>query len=70
MRSRRGSGRRGGAYERILERREAIRRALKLAGAGDVVLLAGKGHETYQIVGHDFLPYSDAEFLHEEDLVD
>jgi UDP-N-acetylmuramoyl-L-alanyl-D-glutamate--2,6-diaminopimelate ligase len=60
----------GGAYERILERREAIRRALKLAGAGDVVLLAGKGHETYQIVGHDFLPYSDAEFLHEEDLVD
>jgi UDP-N-acetylmuramoyl-L-alanyl-D-glutamate--2,6-diaminopimelate ligase len=54
-----------GKYERILDRREAIRRALAAAGPGDVVLLAGKGHETYQIVGHDFVPYSDAGFLRE-----
>lgn len=36
-------------FERIPDRREAIARALDLAGPGDVVLLAGKGHETYQI---------------------
>ena len=58
----------GGAYERIPDRRCAIRRALELASPKDVVLLAGKGHETYQIVGKEFLPYSDAEFLREEGL--
>ena len=36
------------AYTVIENRREAIRHALKLAGPGDVVVLAGKGHETYQ----------------------
>jgi UDP-N-acetylmuramoyl-L-alanyl-D-glutamate--2,6-diaminopimelate ligase len=38
---------------RILDRREAIRRALEEAGEGDVVLLAGKGHETYQLWGSE-----------------
>lgn len=38
----------GCAYTVIENRREAIRFALKSAGAGDVVVLAGKGHETYQ----------------------
>jgi len=60
----------GGRYERIVDRREAIRRAVNLAHPGDVVLLAGKGHETYQIVGHEFVPYSDAEVLREERLVE
>ncbi len=40
----------GGEYAVIENRREAIRAALGLARAGDVVLLAGKGHETYQII--------------------
>lgn len=35
-------------YEVIEERREAIFRAVQLAGQGDVILIAGKGHETYQ----------------------
>ncbi|MCK7580255.1 MAG: hypothetical protein MZV65_34515 [Chromatiales bacterium] len=35
----------------IADRAEAIRVALAEAGAGDVVLIAGKGHEDYQIVG-------------------
>ena len=37
---------------RICDRVEAIHRAIDLAGEGDVILLAGKGHEDYQIVGH------------------
>lgn len=40
-------------YEVIENRREAIRRALENARAGDVIILAGKGHETYQIIGKE-----------------
>jgi UDP-N-acetylmuramoyl-L-alanyl-D-glutamate--2,6-diaminopimelate ligase len=42
-------------------RADAIRDALSRARAGDVVLLAGKGHEQGQIVGADVLPFDDAE---------
>ena len=38
----------GKPYEVIENRRSAIRRALSIAREGDIVLLAGKGHETYQ----------------------
>jgi UDP-N-acetylmuramoyl-L-alanyl-D-glutamate--2,6-diaminopimelate ligase len=48
---------------RLLDRREAIRRAISDAGAGDVVLLAGKGHETYQIWGTDKLPFDEREIV-------
>ena len=34
----------------ITDRREAIRTAVKLANKGDIILLAGKGHEDYQII--------------------
>ena len=40
----------GGQYVVIENRRDAIRHALQVAAAGDIVLLAGKGHETYQEV--------------------
>lgn len=40
-------------YLRICDRIEAIHRAMDLAEAGDVILLAGKGHEDYQVVGHE-----------------
>jgi UDP-N-acetylmuramoyl-L-alanyl-D-glutamate--2,6-diaminopimelate ligase len=46
-------------HERIENRREAIARALSIADAEDVVLLAGKGHETYQIRGTDKLPFDE-----------
>ena len=42
-----------------LDRRRAIARALAEANAGDVVVIAGKGHETGQIVGGDILPFDD-----------
>jgi UDP-N-acetylmuramoyl-L-alanyl-D-glutamate--2,6-diaminopimelate ligase len=47
-----------GAIE-IGDRREAIRRAIGMMGPGDVVLVAGKGHEPGQIVGTTVLPFDD-----------
>lgn len=49
------------SYVRESDRLAAIRRALSEAQPGDVVLLAGKGHETYQQVGDDKLPFDDRE---------
>ncbi len=43
------------------DRGGAIGRALSLATAGDVVLIAGKGHEDYQLVGDEHRPFSDIE---------
>ncbi len=47
-------------------RREAIRAAIAEAGPGDVVLLAGKGHEQGQIVGDKVLPFDDVNVAREE----
>ena len=41
------------------DRRDAIRRAIAEAARGDVIVVAGKGHETYQIVGESILPFDD-----------
>jgi UDP-N-acetylmuramoyl-L-alanyl-D-glutamate--2,6-diaminopimelate ligase len=43
----------------IVDRHAAITRAIELARAGDVVLVAGKGHETYQVIGGQTLPFDD-----------
>ena len=48
-----------GARE-IGDRKAAIAEAIRMAGAGDIVLVAGKGHETGQIVGELVLPFDDA----------
>jgi UDP-N-acetylmuramoyl-L-alanyl-D-glutamate--2,6-diaminopimelate ligase len=48
-------------FKRITDRREAIAEAVKKAQPGDVVLIAGKGHEDYQIVGTEKLHFSDFE---------
>jgi UDP-N-acetylmuramoyl-L-alanyl-D-glutamate--2,6-diaminopimelate ligase len=50
----------GVAHMRIVDRREAIVRALRVAQPGDTVVLAGKGHETYQVVGTTKVPFDEA----------
>ena len=47
--------------EEIGDRAEAIRRAVAELREGDVLLIAGKGHETGQIIGGKILPFSDHE---------
>ncbi len=48
-------------YEKIVDRREAVQRAAELAAAGDVILIAGKGHETYQIFADRTIHFDDME---------
>lgn len=43
------------------DRAQAIKKAISLAGAADVVILAGKGHETYQIIGEKRIHFDDRE---------
>ncbi|MDQ3088242.1 MAG: UDP-N-acetylmuramoyl-L-alanyl-D-glutamate--2,6-diaminopimelate ligase, partial [Acidobacteriota bacterium] len=52
-------------YQIISDRREAIHQAVAKAREGDVVLIAGKGHETYQIVGGDKFHFDDREIARE-----
>ncbi|MGI8544175.1 MAG: UDP-N-acetylmuramoyl-L-alanyl-D-glutamate--2,6-diaminopimelate ligase [Aridibacter sp.] len=47
------------------DRREAIHRAISKAKANDVVIIAGKGHETYQIIGSDKFHFDDREIAKE-----
>ncbi len=49
------------AYEKIADRRAAIWRAVEIAEAGDVILIAGKGHETYQIFAEKTIHFDDME---------
>lgn len=50
-------------YLRIADRAAAIRTAVMLSKRGDVVLVAGKGHENYQIIGNTKHPFDDREEL-------
>lgn len=50
-----------GVYQMIPDRRDAIHRGVSMARPGDVVIIAGKGHENYQIVGGDKFHFDDRE---------
>jgi UDP-N-acetylmuramoyl-L-alanyl-D-glutamate--2,6-diaminopimelate ligase len=56
---------RGDRHRVILDRREAVRVAVSLAQAGDAILLTGKGHEDFQLVGEARIPYSDRQAVEE-----
>ena len=57
----RGMG--GKSHLRLTDRREAIGAALGEGRQGDTILLAGKGHETYQVVGREKLPFDEREIV-------
>jgi UDP-N-acetylmuramoyl-L-alanyl-D-glutamate--2,6-diaminopimelate ligase len=59
------SGMHASKHERITDRHAAIERAIGIAGEGDTVLLAGKGHETYQIRGTVSYPFDEKEIVRE-----
>jgi UDP-N-acetylmuramoyl-L-alanyl-D-glutamate--2,6-diaminopimelate ligase len=50
-----------GSYASVLDRREAIALAIDIAAPEDMVVIAGKGHEDYQIIGRTRLPFHDCE---------
>jgi len=52
-------------HERVTDRLRAIRRAIDLANDGDIVLLAGKGHETYQIRGSTSYSFDEKKIVQE-----
>ena len=55
----------GDSYSVIQDRKQAIREALQIAQSGDVVLIAGKGHEDYQIIKNKTIPFDDCEVVKE-----
>lgn len=50
----------GAKVRRVTDRREAIAQLLDEARPGDLVVLAGKGHESYQVIGREKLPFDEA----------
>lgn len=52
-------------HERVTDRRAAIGRALAIAKSDDLIVLAGKGHETYQIRGTQSYPFDEREIVRE-----
>lgn len=54
-----------GRYEAIVDRAQAIRRAIEMAQPGDFVLIAGKGHETYQVFRDNVIHFDDREVARE-----
>ena len=55
---------------RISDRKEAIRAAVQMADRGDIILIAGKGHETYQEIQGKRFPFNDKQIVHEALLED
>jgi len=52
-------------YEVIVDRTEAIKKAIDMANTDDIVMLIGKGHETYQIIGHEKIHFDEREIVKE-----
>lgn len=59
------AGLKGSDYEVISDRRAAIQKAVDVAKKNDVIIVAGKGHEDYQIIGKERRHFDDRQVLHE-----
>jgi UDP-N-acetylmuramoyl-L-alanyl-D-glutamate--2,6-diaminopimelate ligase len=59
------AGMKSSNHERVTDRLGAIKRALEIAEPNDIILLAGKGHETYQIRGTTSHPFDEKEIVRE-----
>ena len=55
----------GSGYVLELDRRDAIHMAVRMADEGDLILIAGKGHEDYQIIGDERWHFDDREVVAE-----
>jgi UDP-N-acetylmuramoyl-L-alanyl-D-glutamate--2,6-diaminopimelate ligase len=55
----------GKPYRKVADRRDAIYQAISQAQANDLVLIAGKGHEDYQIIGREVFHFDDKEVARE-----
>jgi UDP-N-acetylmuramoyl-L-alanyl-D-glutamate--2,6-diaminopimelate ligase len=53
-------------YTTISDRNEAVRFAVRLAEEGDILLFAGKGHETYQLIDGEKIPFSERAIILDE----
>lgn len=53
-------------YRVIPDREAAVREAVRLSEPGDIVLFAGKGHETYQLIHGEHVPFSEREIIRDE----
>lgn len=54
-----------GKYECIVDRREAIKKAIEMANKRDLIVLAGKGHEPYQEINHKTYPFDERVIVRE-----
>ena len=52
-----------GKYKCVVDRTEAIKEAILMAVKNDIIVLAGKGHETYQEINHEKHPYDEREII-------
>lgn len=61
------SGFQSSYFSIVVDRRQAIAHAIKMATPKDLILIAGKGHETYQLFSHQTIPFDDRKIV--QDLV-
>ena len=54
-----------GNYECIIDRKEAIKKAIYMANKNDIVIIAGKGHEIYQEIQNEYIPFDEREIVKE-----
>ena len=50
-------------YERIIDRKEAIKKAIDMANKDDIILIAGKGDDNYMAIGNEYIPYKDKDVI-------